>query len=81
MSALFRGFAPLWEVITQMCDQLSNFHSQFVKMLTEVSREIMEYNVSQKDKMKMNVSLYIHYCVYCICLEILLIDDAQGVKQ
>jgi len=40
-----------------MCEKLVNVHTQFVKMLTELSREIMDYNHSQKEKTKSNVSM------------------------
>ncbi|XP_064386367.1 F-BAR domain only protein 2-like [Halichondria panicea] len=46
------GFAPLWEVLTEMSHQLSDIHGQFVKMLMELNKEILEYNSSQKDKLK-----------------------------
>ena len=49
------GFAPLWEVLTEMSHQLSDIHGQFIKMLMELSKEILEYNSSQKDKLKSNV--------------------------
>ncbi len=54
------GFAPLWEVLSEMSHQLSDIHGQFVKMLMELVKEIVEYNASQRDKLKSNVRADIH---------------------
>ena len=50
------AFSPMWQVLKQMCEELSTIHSQFVQLLTELSREIGEYNTTQKDKLKTTVS-------------------------
>ena len=52
-----RAFGPLWDVLKSMCEKLVQVHSQFVRILLELSREIGEYHHSQKEKVKSNVSL------------------------
>jgi len=46
----------MWQVLKEMCEKLSTLHSQFVQMLMDLAREISEYNITQKDKLKNNVS-------------------------
>ena len=53
---MHRAFAPLLQVLRDMSDQLSSIHGQFVEMLNELTREIFDYNTTQKDKMKTNVN-------------------------
>ncbi len=43
-----------------MCEKLVSVHSHFVKMLTDLNREVSEYHHSQKEKMKNNVRLFIY---------------------
>ena len=57
LPSLHSAFAPMWSVLKEMCEKLSTLHSQFVQMLLELAREIAEYNNTQKDKLKSNVSL------------------------
>ena len=47
----------MWSVLKDMCEKLSTLHSQFVQSLSELAREIAEYNNTQKDKLRINVSL------------------------
>ena len=55
--SLLSAFAPMWSVLKDMCEKLSTLHSQFVQSLSELTREIAEYNNTQKDKLRINVSL------------------------
>ena len=50
------GFSPLWLVLKDMVEQVSTMHSQFVQLLSDLGREVLEYNSSQKDKLKSSVS-------------------------
>jgi len=49
------AFTPMWQVLKEMCEKLSTLHSQFVQMLMDLAREISEYNITQKDKLKNNM--------------------------
>ena len=51
------SFGPLWEVLKTMCEKLVTVHSDFVKVLGELAREVHEYHHAQKEKSKANVSL------------------------
>ena len=42
----------MWSVLKDMCEKLSTLHSQFVQSLSELAREIAEYNNTQKDKLR-----------------------------
>ncbi len=50
-----RAFNPMWKVLKQMCEEIASIHANFVQQLTELSREIAEYNVAQRDKLKVHV--------------------------
>ena len=52
----YRTFGPLWSVLKVMCEKLISIHTQFVKILSELAKEITDYNHTQKEKMKSNVS-------------------------
>lgn len=57
----------MWEVLKTMCEKLVTVHSQFVKMLAELSREIGDYHHTQKEKFKNSVSpsiCSVRLCVY-----------------
>ncbi len=60
-----RAFVPLWRVLKQVCEEVATLHANFVLQLTELSREIAEYNVAQRDKLKPQVDASIHLSIFC----------------
>jgi hypothetical protein len=46
---------PLWHAVHAMCENLAATHIQFIQLLQDLSREVSEYHISQKDKMKANL--------------------------
>lgn len=60
-----RTFGPLWGVLKGMCEKLISIHTQFVKMLSELAKEITDYNHTQKEKFKSNVSHVITQYTHC----------------
>ena len=53
--SLRSSLSPTWQALHSMCTQLSAAHSQFIQLLQDLSREISDYSVAQKEKMKANV--------------------------
>lgn len=49
------SLSPMWQVLHSMCTQLSAAHSQFIQLLQDLSREVSDYSIAQKEKMKANV--------------------------
>ena len=50
--SLLSSFIPMWKLVKDTSEQLSSIHAKFFKMLSELSREITEYNIAQKEKQK-----------------------------
>ena len=50
------ALSPMWKALHTMCNDLVAAHTQFVQLLMDLSREVSEYNIVQREKMKGNVS-------------------------
>ena len=56
LSFYLSSLNPLWLALHAMCENLTAAHAQFIQLLQDLSREVSEYHISQKDKMKATVS-------------------------
>ena len=57
----------MWKLVKDTSEQLSAVHAQFFKMLSELSREISEYNIAQKEKQKTSVKIFMQNLLWnCI---------------
>jgi hypothetical protein len=54
-STALGSLGPLWQALHAMCENLTAAHSQFILFLQDLSREISEYHIAQKEKMKGNL--------------------------